>query len=81
MKKAFASFMLFTSFKYAVIHRLYFAEVWLSCLSARPLPHPRGAPLFTDCTLPKFGCRHCRLVEMMGFEPMTPCLQGRCSPN
>ena len=22
-----------------------------------------------------------RLVEMMGFEPMTPCLQGRCSPN
>ena len=28
-----------------------------------------------------FGCRLCRLVEMMGFEPMTPCLQGRCSPN
>ena len=26
-------------------------------------------------------CRHCRLVEMMGFEPMTPCLQGRCSPS
>ena len=22
-----------------------------------------------------------RWVEMMGFEPMTPCLQGRCSPN
>ena len=21
------------------------------------------------------------LVEMMGIEPMTPCLQGRCSPN
>ena len=21
------------------------------------------------------------MVEMMGFEPMTPCLQGRCSPN
>ena len=20
-------------------------------------------------------------LEMMGFEPMTPCLQGRCSPN
>ena len=20
-------------------------------------------------------------MEMMGFEPMTPCLQGRCSPN
>ena len=23
----------------------------------------------------------CPLVEMMGFEPMTPCLQGRCSPS
>ena len=31
--------------------------------------------------LPRFGSRHCRVVEMMGFEPMTPCLQGRCSPS
>ena len=22
-----------------------------------------------------------KLVEMKGFEPLTPCLQGRCSPN
>ena len=22
-----------------------------------------------------------RLLEMRGFEPLTPCLQGRCSPN
>ena len=22
-----------------------------------------------------------KLVEMMGIEPMTPCLQGRCSPS
>ena len=21
------------------------------------------------------------VVEMMGFDPMTPCLQGRCSPS
>ena len=21
------------------------------------------------------------MVEMSGFEPLTPCLQGRCSPN
>ena len=27
------------------------------------------------------GRRNLRLVEMMGFEPMTPCLQGRCSPS
>ena len=27
-------------------------------------------------------CRTVRfVVEMMGFEPMTPCLQGRCSPS
>ena len=26
--------------------------------------------------------RFCNLtVEMRGFEPLTPCLQGRCSPN
>ena len=23
----------------------------------------------------------CRLVEMKGIEPLTPCLQGRCSPS
>ena len=28
-----------------------------------------------------FDCGLFPLVEMMGFEPMTPCLQGRCSPN
>ncbi len=22
-----------------------------------------------------------KMVEMSGFEPLTPCLQGRCSPN
>jgi len=21
------------------------------------------------------------IVEIKGFEPLTPCLQGRCSPN
>ena len=34
-----------------------------------------------EVNLTLYGCRLCRLVEMMGFEPMTPCLQGRCSPN
>ena len=28
-----------------------------------------------------FFTAKCRLVEMMGIEPMTPCLQGRCSPS
>ena len=31
----------------------------------------QGAPLFIPYLM----------VEMMGFEPMTPCLQGRCSPS
>ena len=30
---------------------------------------------------PYLWCRSSPVVEMMGFEPMTPCLQGRCSPN
>ena len=33
-------------------------------------------PIWNRVRWPDFG-----LVEMMGFEPMTPCLQGRCSPN
>ena len=31
---------------------------------------------WTNCSAPALP-----VVEMMGFEPMTPCLQGRCSPN
>ena len=30
--------------------------------------------------MPSFGRRYHRM-EMMGIEPMTPCLQGRCSPS
>ena len=30
---------------------------------------------------PDHWVRACPVVEMMGFEPMTPCLQGRCSPS
>ena len=29
----------------------------------------------------KFCDRFLYRVEMRGFEPLTPCLQGRCSPN
>ena len=31
--------------------------------------------LYGACTVNR------KLVEMKGFEPLTPCLQGRCSPN
>ena len=30
---------------------------------------------------PILGLNFRWVVEMMGFEPMTPCLQGRCSPS
>ena len=29
----------------------------------------------------RLGCRASRLVEIIGIEPMTPCLQSRCSPS
>ena len=44
--------------------------------------HSRGSYLIFQmklCRCP--AVRPYGLVEMMGFEPMTPCLQGRCSPN
>ena len=32
-------------------------------------------------TLFEFVCGDSPLVEMKGIEPLTPCLQGRCSPS
>ena len=49
-------------------------SVYLVLLSTR-------SSLSSPHRLTKFGCRYYRLVEMMGIEPMTPCLQGRCSPS
>ena len=34
----------------------------------------------TNCPLPSVLCP-LKLVELNGFEPMTPCLQSRCSPS
>ena len=43
------------------------------------------APIYTilsDKIAPPMRCIGVAiLVEMMGIEPMTPCLQGRCSPS
>ena len=50
------------------------SSVYLVLLSTR-------SSLSSPHRLTKFGCRYYRLVEMMGIEPMTPCLQGRCSPS
>ena len=58
-----------------------------SRLSGARSNHLSYKPLLCVDSFPSFSARvalrrgHCPLVEMMGFEPMTPCVQGRCSPN
>ena len=47
-----------------------------SRLSGARSNHLSYAPLWLSSRFP-----HVPLVEMMGIEPMTPCLQGRCSPS
>ena len=62
-----------------------------SCLSGTRSNHLSYEPVF-KCRMQNAECRIIRftwfsfisafaVVEMMGFEPMTPCLQGRCSPS
>ena len=48
-----------------------------SRLSGARSNHLSYAPLW----LLRYFFPHVPLVEMMGIEPMTPCLQGRCSPS
>ena len=44
--------------------------------------HPSCDGLRLSCVLPRvLAVGTADLVEMMGIEPMTPCLQGRCSPS
>ena len=39
------------------------------------------AYLITKKKIPIFRNLLCLLVELIGIEPMTPCVQGRCSPS
>ena len=59
---------------YAVVKVLLVGSSGLEPPTSR-LSGARSNPLSYE---PSFALS---LVEMMGFEPMTPCLQGRCSPN
>ena len=38
-------------------------------------------PCIFSFFVPSLKARGEKMVEMMGIEPMTPCLQGRCSPS
>ena len=70
-------------------HRLWFfhhASLFLPCSRStlfKPLQDQLlGVWSFASSRyFPDIGTRYYRVVEMMGFEPMTPCLQGRCSPS
>ena len=53
-----------------------------SRLSGARSNHLSYKPFSFGWFFPIFPCsRFPGMVEMMGFEPMTPCLQGRCSPS
>ena len=43
-------------------------------VAPRPCRFELGAPVLDPC-------RRSRLVELTGIEPVTPCLQSRCSPS
>ena len=92
--KTLAFFFLRSSF--FILHFSFFirrqSRRWSVWMDSNHRPHAYQAcalatwatnrfPLLSGC-----GSRHLSvnfrwLVEMMGFEPMTPCLQGRCSPS
>ena len=67
------------SYKPELTHRLY--DSFIFCLSPSPFLPARLLTVGLQDGVPGFGSRHCRLVEMKGIEPLTPCLQGRCSPS
>ena len=51
--------------------------VSLLAFGSFPLPYFASVLVRSRRSVFRFTC----VMEMMGFEPMTPCLQGRCSPN
>ena len=60
--------------------------VWWAQVDSNHRPRAYQARALTTWAMSPFrdflGFAHLfPLVEIMGFEPMTPCLQGRCSPS
>ena len=58
---------------------------WLAQVDSNHRPRAYQARALTTWAMRHYGYLlrfpHVPLVEMMGIEPMTPCLQGRCSPS
>ena len=73
-----------------LIPRLFVA--WWAQVDSNHRPRAYQARALTTWAMSPFSFLRCisshsrsstfrSLVEMMGIEPMTPCLQGRCSPS
>ena len=59
---------------------------WLAQVDSNHRPRAYQARALTTWAMRHYGYssrfpHSLPLVEMMGIEPMTPCLQGRCSPS
>ena len=64
-------------------NQLSYEPILLGTLTAFPISFPFSQSFHSQFRVTSMflGRTHCVLVEMMGFEPLTPCLQGRCSPS
>ena len=84
------------SVRFLLFNILYsvFKDHWWAQVDSNHRPRAYQARALTTWAMSPFSFSRClsfslallfarffELVEMMGFEPMTPCLQGRCSPN
>ena len=81
---------LLKSFFYSVVKDLWANRLWSVWMDSNHRPRAyqaralatwatnRNSLIGSDSSI---CCRSCRLVEMKGIEPLTPCLQGRCSPS
>ena len=75
-------------FLYSVVNDLFvlfLEQLWLAQVDSNHRPRAYQARALTSWAMRQhWFCvvlHLSYLVEMMGFEPMTPCLQGRCSPS
>ncbi len=60
--------------RWKLLSSSFFVFDWIACLHAAEWTHSRMQVYAHPGMFPY-------RMEMEGFEPLTPCLQGRCSPN
>ena len=82
----FLLFNLSSFIRFSMINQvLSLIREWLAQVDSNHRPRAYQARALTTWAMRHYGYLlrfpHVPLVEMMGIEPMTPCLQGRCSPS